>query len=254
MSRCRVDIHVQSEPFHCRHADVTLEVCVLHWACPREIAGNIPRLLFRREDLVHLIPIMCPRSLILLRRTFLKQRVILLFHHVPEILLPCVEKRHCPRDPGIVLSRQVRTNNTVNHKTSGRIAYDLYSICDFAHSLDTIPGVASLYRTWRHRHTDTQRHGDTETHRHRDTETQTQKHTERLRHIYRRTTENHGDKDPTQSPWTGHLLTPHPPTQPHSPTHSAAHPQTDTFQPPPQPTHARPSIIKSHMNNTGHIS
>ena len=44
-----------------------------------------------------------------------------------------------------------------------------------------------------------------------------------------------------------------PPTPPHSPTHSAAHPQTDTFHPPPQSPHARPSIIKSHMNNTGHI-
>merc|ERR1711893_519193 len=52
--------------------------------------GNTLELLFRREDLVHLIPMMCPRSFILLRRTFLKQ--VLLFHHVPDILLPFVEK------------------------------------------------------------------------------------------------------------------------------------------------------------------
>ena len=110
---------------------------------------------------------------------------------------------------------------------------------------------------WRHRDAQTQRHRDTDTETHRETETQIHRHkTQR----HRRTTENHGDtgtqrhKDPTQSPWTGHLLTPHPPTPPHSPTHSATHPQTDTFHPPPQSPHARPSIIKSHMNNTGHIS
>ena len=115
-----------------------------------------------------------------------------------------VEKRHCPRDPGIVLSRQVCTNNTVIHKSSGRIAYDLYRICDFAHSLDTIPGVAPLYRTWK-----TQPHRHTEAWRHRDVQTQRHRHSNTQRH--RRTTEtqqNHGD--PTQSPWTGHLTTSHP--------------------------------------------
>ena len=118
-----------------------------------------------------------------------------------------VEKRHCPRDPGIVLR------------------YDLYRICDFAHSLDTIPGVAPL------------------------SETQTLKHTETQKN-HRNTTESRRP-NPIALDRSPHHLSP--PTPPHSPTHSAAHPQTDTFHPPPQSPHARPSIIKSHMNNTGHI-
>ena len=69
----------------------------------------------------------------------------------------------------------------------------------------------------------------------------------------RRTTEtqqNHGD--PTQSPWTGHLTTSHP--QPHPIRPPILPPiRSDTLHPPPQSPHARPSIIKSHMNNSGHI-
>ena len=125
----------------------------------------------------------------------------------PRSLVLFVEKRHCPRDPGIVLR------------------YDLYRICDFAHSLDTIPGVAPL------------------------SETQTLKHTETQKN-HRNTTESRRP-NPIALDRSPHHLSP--PTPPHSPTHSAAHPQTDTFHPPPQSPHARPSIIKSHMNNTGHI-
>ena len=96
---------------------------------------------------------------------------------------------------------------------------------------------------------------DTATHteawRHRDVQTQRHRHSNTQRH--RRTTEtqqNHGD--PTQSPWTGHLTTSHP--QPHPIRPPILPPiRSDTLHPPPQSPHARPSIIKSHMNNSGHI-
>ena len=126
-----------------------------------------------------------------------------------------VEKRHCPRDPGIVLSRQVCTNNTVIHKSSGRIAYDLYRICDFAHS-----GNDARRRAHGRRGMETQRDR-------RTTETQ----------------QNHGD--PTQSPWTGHPQ-PHPIRPPILPpirrqTHFTPHPS--------HPTHVRQSLNPI----TGHI-
>ena len=151
------------------------------------------------------------------------------------ILLLFVEKRHCPRDPGIVLSRQVCTNNTVIHKSSGRIAYDLYRICDFAHSLDTIPGVAPLYRTWKTQ-PHTQRHGDTETYRHRDTDTQTHRDTEEPQKHNRITETQPNRPGQVTSPPLTPNPTPfaHPFCRPSAATHFTPHPS--------HPTHVRQSL------------